>query len=92
MVFFGGRQMKEITVTAEQIKAARALLKWKQDDLAKLSGISKPTVARLEKSNDFSKYSFNTINSIIATMRSYGIEFINEDDLTRGVILRNDQL
>ena len=35
-------------ITIRQIKAARALLAWSQADLAKHSGVSEPTVARLE--------------------------------------------
>lgn len=35
-------------VTGEQIRAARALLRIEQADLARLAGVSKPTVARLE--------------------------------------------
>ena len=35
-------------LTIRQIKAARALLGWSQADLARHSGISEPTIARLE--------------------------------------------
>ena len=35
-------------ITTRQVKAARALLGWSQADLASHSGISEPTVARLE--------------------------------------------
>ena len=35
-------------VSIRQIKAARALLNWSQDDLAARSGVSTPTVKRLE--------------------------------------------
>jgi len=34
--------------TIRQVKAARALLGWSQSDLARHSGISEPTIARLE--------------------------------------------
>ena len=36
-------------VSIRQIKAARALLGWSQETLAKASGVSIPTVKRLEK-------------------------------------------
>lgn len=36
-------------ITIEQIKAARALLGWTQDDLAKASGLSKPMINLLER-------------------------------------------
>jgi transcriptional regulator with XRE-family HTH domain len=35
-------------ITTRQVKAARALLDWSQADLAKASGVSLPTIARLE--------------------------------------------
>jgi predicted transcriptional regulator len=35
-------------VSVRQIKAARALLAWSQDDLADRSGVSQPTIKRLE--------------------------------------------
>jgi DNA-binding XRE family transcriptional regulator len=35
-------------ITVRQMKAARALLAWSQGDLAKASGVSEPTIARLE--------------------------------------------
>ena len=35
-------------ISIRQVKAARALLGWSQADLARRSGISEPTVARLE--------------------------------------------
>jgi transcriptional regulator with XRE-family HTH domain len=37
--------------TTRQIKAARALLGWPQSDLAEKSGVSEPTVARLESAD-----------------------------------------
>ena len=38
-------------VTIKQIKAARALLGWSQEDLAQHSAISEPTIARLESTD-----------------------------------------
>jgi hypothetical protein len=35
-------------ITTAQVKAARALLGWSQADLARRSGVSEPTIARLE--------------------------------------------
>lgn len=36
-------------LTSEQIRAARALLDWKQEDLAKKAGIGLATLQRLER-------------------------------------------
>jgi len=35
-------------ISVRQMKAARALLAWSQSDLAAASGISEPTIGRLE--------------------------------------------
>src|SRR5438874_2252527 len=40
--------MSILKISIRQIKAARSLLGWSQDDLASHSGISKPTIGRLE--------------------------------------------
>ncbi len=37
-----------MTVTSEQIRAARALLRWEQKDLAEASKVSLPSIKRLE--------------------------------------------
>jgi transcriptional regulator with XRE-family HTH domain len=39
---------KEVEVFAAQLRAARALLNWSQDDLAMRSGVSRTVIARLE--------------------------------------------
>ena len=38
-------------ITVRQVKAARALLGWSQTDLANESGVSEPTIARLESAD-----------------------------------------
>lgn len=40
--------MQDKSITIRQVKAARALLGWSQSDLARHSGVSEPTIARLE--------------------------------------------
>lgn len=38
-----------MSLTPEQCRAARALLNWKQSDLAEASGIERGTIARFER-------------------------------------------
>ncbi|WP_244645603.1 helix-turn-helix domain-containing protein [Salinarimonas ramus] len=40
--------MKARRISSEQLRAARALLRWEQRELAERSGVSHPTIARLE--------------------------------------------
>jgi len=69
-------------VGPKQIKAARALLGWSQEELAKCSDLSKPTIARLEKSISLEKHPYKTISSIFSAFTLHGIIFINQDDVT----------
>lgn len=39
---------KQPRITSEQVRAARALLRWEQKDLADRSGVSLPSIKRLE--------------------------------------------
>src|SRR6267378_3140272 len=41
-------EVLKLSLTSEQVRAARALLRWEQRDLAEASGVSLPSVKRLE--------------------------------------------
>ena len=56
-----------------QIAAARQLLDWSQDDLAKKSGVSKPTIIRMEK--DLYSVKDDLRNKVIAAVNDNGLEF-----------------
>jgi transcriptional regulator with XRE-family HTH domain len=75
-------------VTTRQIKAARALLGWSQADLAEKSGISEPTVARLESMDGELGGRELTAEKIRAAIEGAGITFINENGGGSGVRLR----
>ena len=75
-------------ITIRQIKAARALLAWSQGDLARRSGISEPTVARLEASDGPLGGRERTVKSIISALQSAGVDFIEENGGGPGVRLR----
>lgn len=63
-------------MTVEQIKAARALLRWNQADLAKASGVSLPTIRRLEaQTGPLTGYS-RTQDAIREAIEMAGIEFV----------------
>jgi transcriptional regulator with XRE-family HTH domain len=76
-------------VTTRQVKAARALLGWSQADLAEKSGVSEPTVARLESVDGDLGGREDTAEKLQASLKAAGIEFIDEDGGGRGVRLRN---
>ncbi len=60
-------------ITIEQIKAARALLKWTQSTLADASGVSKPALANLERGTVTPRV--ETINAITKALEEGGVEF-----------------
>jgi transcriptional regulator with XRE-family HTH domain len=75
-------------VTTRQIKAARALLAWSQGDLAERSGISEPTVARLESADGELGGREDTAQRLRAAIEAAGVEFIDENGGGPGVRLR----
>ena len=69
-------------ITIRHVKAARALLGWTQSDLAQHSGVSEPTIKRLESANDGPLGGReNTADKIINALRDAGIEFSNGDEM-----------
>lgn len=65
-------------MTSEQVRAARALLRWEQKDLAAASGISLPSIGRLEmKPGPLGAYA-STQAAILAAFEAAGIEFLDE--------------
>ena len=66
-------------VSIPQIKAARALLGWSQDDLAARSGVSQPTIKRLEAEGGELGGRAETGEKIRRALQKAGIEFINGD-------------
>ena len=71
-------------ITPQQIKAARSLLNWKQSDLAKVSGISLPSINNIER--NIASPRIETIRALQKSLENAGIEFIGE----KGVSLREE--
>lgn len=75
-------------VSVEQVKAARALLRWSQRDLAKASGVSEPTIKRIEAKPGPLTGRPSTLSAIRAALEAAGVEFIEENGGGPGVRLR----
>jgi transcriptional regulator with XRE-family HTH domain len=75
-------------ITIPQVKAARALLGWSQSDLAANSGISEPTIARLESADGEIGGRRGTAEKIRRALEAAGVEFIDENGGGPGVRLR----
>jgi transcriptional regulator with XRE-family HTH domain len=76
-----------LMLDSAQIRAARALLGWRQEDLSKASGVGTATIQRIEKSHRPITGYVSTVVRIQAAFEQAGIQFI-EDDETGGFGLR----
>jgi len=77
-----------LKVSIRQIKAARALLAWSQDDLAAAAEVSIPTIKRLEAQDGPLGGRNETGKKIISALESGGGEFLDENGGGPGVRLR----
>jgi transcriptional regulator with XRE-family HTH domain len=64
-----------------QIRAARALLGWRQEDLSNASGVGTATIYRIEKSDETITGYASTLIRIQAAFEQAGIEFIENDEV-----------
>lgn len=62
-------------ITAKQIRAARALLSWSQQDLADATELSKPTIVDAEKEGHQARA--ETMGKITEALESHGLEFMS---------------
>src|SRR6266478_6215032 len=65
-------------ITAAQLRAARLLLGVDQRRLAKLSGLSVPTIQRMEASETMGRGNVDSLVRLIAAFDAAGIEMIDE--------------
>jgi transcriptional regulator with XRE-family HTH domain len=71
-------------ITAAQLRAARALLWMDQRDLAQASGLSLPTIQRMEASEDVIRGQVESLMKLIAALETAGIELINQGAVSDG--------
>lgn len=77
-----------LKVSIRQIKAARALLGWSQQDLATVANVSIPTIKRLEASEGELGGRKETGLSLVSALEKAGIDFIEQNGGGPGVRLR----
>jgi transcriptional regulator with XRE-family HTH domain len=79
-------------LTSAQMRAARALVGMEQKALAEASGVSLPTIQRMEASNGVVRGVIDSLMKVMAALEAAGVEFINEGATStgggRGVRLR----
>ena len=64
-------------ITSELIRAARALLRWEQRQLADASSVSLPTVKRLEAKPGNLAANVSTVDALVRAFEAAGVEFTN---------------
>ena len=79
-------------ITAAQLRAARALVGLDQRALAEASGLSLPTIQRMEASEGVIRGNVDSLMKLIAALETAGVELINEAAISdkggRGVRLK----
>jgi transcriptional regulator with XRE-family HTH domain len=79
-------------ITAAQLRASRALLGIDQRRLAEISGLSVPTIQRMEASNGLIRGNVDSLSKLVTALAEAGIELIGEGAPShatgRGVRLR----
>jgi transcriptional regulator with XRE-family HTH domain len=71
-------------ITAAQLKAARALLGIDQRQLAEASGLSLPTIQRMEASDGTIRGNVDSLVKLIGALDALGIEVINAGAVSHG--------
>ena len=80
-------------ITAAQLRAARALLGVDQRQLAELSGLSVPTIQRMEASDDVIRGNVDSLVKVVEALENAGVDANDLDAVStgggRGVRLRS---
>ena len=71
-------------ITAAQLRAARALLGVDQRKLAELSGLSLPTIQRMEASDGVIRGNVDSLMKLVAALDSGGVELIADNVTSAG--------
>jgi transcriptional regulator with XRE-family HTH domain len=78
-------------ITAGQMRAARALLRVDQRELAELSGLSLPTIQRMEASDGVVRGNVDSLMKLVGALEEAGIQLIDDGAISsqggRGVRL-----
>ncbi len=81
-------------ITAAQMRAARALLGIDQRTLARLAGVSVPTIQRMEASTGHVRGIVDSVTKVVAAFDAAGVELIGDNAGSagggRGVRLKSE--
>lgn len=75
-------------ITGAQLRAARGLLRWSARELAEQSGVSLPTIQRMEGVDGVPSASAKNVDAVQRALERAGVEFIPENGGGDGVRFR----
>lgn len=75
-------------ISGMQIRSGRAAVRWSASELARRSGVSVPTIQRLEQFDGVPPSRSSTLVDIRRAFEAAGIEFIGAPDDGPGIRLR----
>jgi len=75
-------------ISSEQIRAARALLRWTAQNLADASGIGVATIRRMELMDGVPSGQIRTIEALRVALEAAGVDFVGSPSDAPGVRLR----
>jgi hypothetical protein len=83
--------MAQRPLTSDQIRAARALVRWRAEDLARASTVGVATIRRAELAEVRTSLTAPNDMAVRRALESAGVEFIEENGGGPGVRLRHRQ-
>jgi hypothetical protein len=78
-------------LTSAQLRAARALVRWSAEDLARYSAVGVTTIRRAELTENKTSLTAANDQALRRALESAGVEFIDENGGGPGVRLRKRQ-
>jgi hypothetical protein len=75
-------------LTSAQIRAARSLIRWRAEDLARHSAVGVATIRRAELAEDETSMTMANDLAVRRALESAGVEFIDENGGGAGVRLK----
>lgn len=79
-------------ITGIQIRAARFALRLSAQELAKLSGVSLPTIQRFEQVDGIPPSRSSTLINLMRTLEAAGVEFIGSPEDLPGVRIHRSRM
>jgi transcriptional regulator with XRE-family HTH domain len=70
-------------ITAGQMRAARALLQIDQRQLAEISGLSLPTIQRMEASEGVIRGNIDSLRKLIEALNARGVALIDDGEASQ---------